>query len=230
MAIPVIEGTAITNLVSNATADTITLPASVAANDIIIIICAMDGAPTGFASSGGITMTEFMISAEASDCTIVALWGRASGGETVQNLTWTGSQQGRFMALRISGALESGSPIDVVGAASSSGGATTLAITALTPGETDTLAIASVCVDRDRVDATDGLSTANGFTETGISGSSGGANGAGLIVAEKDMPTITSTLSPTFGTWASDECVGRMFNVKEQPAGTGFAHSQVVIT
>ena len=68
-------------------------------------------------------------------------------------------------------------------------------------------------IDEANEDA-DGLATANGFSEVGTSGSSGGANGAGLIVASKGLASIGSSLSPTFGTWASDGHASRMFNLK----------------
>lgn len=231
MAVPVLEGTAITDVTSNATSATVTLPASVAADDIIILCISMDNAPTTFANSGGITMVEFGIDNEPS-VTLVYMIGRASGGETTQNITWLGSQQGRIMALRISGVDSSAALldlIDIIGAVTSGAG-TTGNVAAITSTETDTLAICAVAVDRDRVDGADGLSDAQGFTEVGTSGSSGGANGAGLIVAEKDLASVGGSLSPTFGTWASDGFVTKMFNIfSTVPVTDGFVHSQAVI-
>ena len=118
------------------------------------------------------------------------------------------------MICAVAGCTNAADPIEVIGDANSSSGATTLSATALTTLSDDTLAFCAVCVDRDRVDSGDGLSTANGFSEFSTSGSSGGANGAGLIMAEKDIASTGGTLSPTFGTWASDQCVSRMFNMR----------------
>jgi len=176
----------------------------------------MDGSPSTFAISG---FTEFNVHDEGA-CSGRWLWKRASSESGNYSLTWSGSQQGRIIALRVSGCITSGSPIDVEGTANTNGGSTTLSVNALTSTVINTLAIGAVTVDRDRVDASDGLTVANGFSEIDCagysSGSSGGANGAGAIIAEKDIPTATSSLSPTFGTWQSDQCASRMFNLKPE--------------
>ena len=204
----------------------VTLPASVAADDIIVIIFASDGDISSLASSGGITMTEILDVTEGN-CGLNVLVGRASGSETTQDVTWTGSQQGRFMALRISG-VDNGIAIadiaDIIGTEATSSAATTLAAPAITTGTDDTLAIAAVCVDRDRLDSGDVVTWTSG-TDVGVAGSSGGANGAGLAVAEKDMASGGGTLDATFGTWASDQCVAIQFNILSVAAGPTFDRS-----
>jgi len=213
MAVPVLETAQIHNITSNATSANILLPASIANNDIILMCAAMDGSPTGFSNSGGITMTEFGLSAEGT-VTLVYLIGRASGGETLQTITWTGSQQGRFETVRISGVETSGTPlekVDVIGSASTGAGTT---VTPTSPASTadDTLYISNVAVDRDRVDSSDTV-TGTGWTEVNPSGSSGGANGAGLITGELSQTTSGTPANPVFGTWASDGFAARVINI-----------------
>jgi len=213
LAVPVLEGNAITNETSNTTSSTVTLPASVAADDIIILCIACDGGPTGFASSGGISMIERGRAPEGS-VTMAFLLGRAAGSETTQDITWTGSQQLRVMALRISGidnSIALADLIDVLGATSSGAGTTATPVSSAST-VVDTLFISMVAVDRDRVDSGDTVS-GTGWTEVGVSGSSGGANGAGLIVGELDQASIGTPADAAFGTWASDGFVSRTINI-----------------
>ncbi len=214
----------------NSTSATVVAPSGIQDDDIILVYCGMDGSPTTFAISG---FAEFNIVDETS-VSGRWLWKRASSESGNYSLTWSGSQQGMIVALRVSGCITSGSPIDVEGATNTSAGATTLSATALTSTVIDTLAIAAVAVDRDRVDVSDGLSTANGFSELSCSGyasaSSGGANGAGMIIAEKDIAGAESSLSPTFGTWASDGCASRMFNLIPAVAFTTFTKTFTIDT
>jgi len=228
MAIPVNEGNAVTNVTSNTTSASINLPSSVAADDLILFICAFDGSVSNLGNSGGLTMNEITLEDQGAN-TYICGWSRASGGETTQTITWTGSQQCRVMTLRISGVDSTGDPIDQIGAGTSQSSATTQIVFGVNSSEADTLAIAAVCVDRNRVDSGDVLTTANGFSDVGTSGSSGGSNGAGLCVADKGLASSGFSSNPTFGTWASDSTASRMFNVFSTiPTVTEVVHASPV--
>jgi len=211
MAVPVLETTAETNTpTSNQTSQSVTEPSGIVDDDIIIIWVALDGSPSNIASVG------FDNVFETSQGTVLlaCLIKRASSESGAYTVTWTGGQQGRFHAQRISGCRVGGAQldvIDVIGTANTGVG-TTASPTRITSTEIDTLCLSAVAVDRDRVDGADSPS-GTGWTETGVSSSSGGANGAGAISAENDMPTIAQVEALTFGTWASDGFVSNMINL-----------------
>ncbi len=213
MAIPVVETTAISNQTSNASSKTdVTSPSGVLADDIVLIFIAIDGdAANPEANADGFaTLTSFPEGADE----IYVLWKRSTGSEPANyTVNWTGNEQARFMTVRVSGCVTSGDPWDVISSGVSNSATTTNVISRLTSTVIDTLALYAVAVDRNRVDATDTI-TGTGWTEVGISGSSGGANGAGLIVGENDMPSIEQVEAGTFGTWASDQNASRGFNLK----------------
>jgi hypothetical protein len=118
------------------------------------------------------------------------------------------------MFLRLSGVDVSGDPIDAVGA-NNTGTSTTSTPTSPASTVVDTLFIGLVAVDRDRVDGADTVS-GTGWSEVATSGSSSGANGAGLIVSELDQAAIGTPANPTFGTWTSDGFASFVFNVKPE--------------
>lgn len=221
MAVPVVEATQIFNQTSNATttgAITLSL-GTISENDIILVCSALDGAPSAFAVSGN-NSGSFIAFGNRGQGSVELDYAWVRQGATVDTtvtISWTGSEQGRFMIIRISGAREGEDILDITGAGTSNADTTTSNVDALNSTEINTLAICAVAVDRDRVDGADGFSDAQGFTEVGTSGSSGGANGAGLIVGEKDLPFAGGSLSPTFGTWVSDGNANRMFNIKGPP-------------
>ena len=230
MTIPVAEATQIHDQSSSGTttgAITLSL-GTISTDDIILVICALDGNegnPTGSGNQSG-SMNQVQLISE-SNVEIEMLWLRVGATpDTTVTISWSGTQQGRFMIVRISGALQTGNIVDVVGTGTTNSSTATAAVTAITSTVVNTLVIAGVAVDRNRVDAADGLTVANGFVELGVSGSIVGANGAGLLCGEKDLATITSSLSPTFGTWTADQMANYMINIKEEPAAGGFAHSQ----
>ena len=212
MAIPVVETTAESNQSSNATSKSdVTSPSGVIADDIVLIFIAIDGdAANPEANADGFaTLTSFPEGADE----LYILWKRSTGGEPANyTVSWTGSEQARFMTVRVSGCVTTGDPWDVISAGVSNAASVDNVINRLSSTVIDTLALYGVAVDRDRVDAADTI-TGTGWTEVGISGSSGGANGAGLIVGENDMPSIEQVEAGTFGTWASDQNASRGFNL-----------------
>ena len=218
MAIPVIESDAITNSASGTTVEA-TVPSGVEADDIILIVCSIDGDAANPTSTDFATLT----SVSEGSVEMFVLWKRATGGDTgTYTVNWTGTEIGRFTTIRISGCITTGDPWDVIGGATTSDSATTLICTALTSTVIDTLAIALLTANRNRVQADDGLTVANGFTEFSTSGNSG-VNGAGTILAEKDLASIGSSLQPTFGTWIATDCCSRMFNLlPAAPTGVEF--------
>ena len=94
MAIPVVETTAITDVTSNSTSQSVTLPSGVAEDDIILIILAFDGSPTGFNATG---YTQIARSSDPA-VTLDFLWKRATASESNPTVNWTGSEQGRITA------------------------------------------------------------------------------------------------------------------------------------
>lgn len=210
MAIPILQTNAVSNLTSNETSLVCTEPSGIVDNDIIVIICAHDGGIANIASSG----FTFVARRLEGNVTISYLQKRASSESGTYTVTWSTNQQCRIMIIRVSGCVTTADPIEVIGIQQPESGSTTNACPAITTLSNDTLAVCALACDRDRVDSADGFSIANGFTKEGVSGSSGGANGAGLIVGEKDIATEGGTLSPTFGTWVSDQNISLMFNMK----------------
>lgn len=220
MAVPVFEASGITNVTSNATTVEVNKPSGLADQEVAIILVALDGNAANPNMNGETGWNRIVLNSEGA-VEIFAFWKvitDAASEPTTWTMDWTGGQQGRFMSLRISGARQT-DPIDVEGTGSANSASTTNQTNAITSSEANTLAIAFVGVDRDRIDNADGLSDAQGFTETGVSNSSGGANGAGLIAARKDLPSAGGSGNPTFGTWASDQSIAVIFNVREVAGG-----------
>jgi len=212
MAVPILETSAITNETGNFESTLVTEPSGLVDNDIILIWVSLDGSVSGINSSGFDLVFE---TNNGTSNTLGLLIKRASSESGAYTVNWTGSQQGRFMSQRISGCRSTGTQLDVIDitGTANTGTATTASPTRITSTEIDTLCLSAVGVDRDRVDAAD-VPSGTGWTEVDISGSSGGANGAGLICAENDMPLIEQVEALTFGTWASDDFVSNMINLK----------------
>jgi len=213
MTVPVIETTSLKNQTSNVETTVITAPSGIQTGDLLFIIIALDGDAANPSASGFVQMPA------TSEGTVELYFLRktaelADESKADYTVNWTGSQQGRFIMCRISGKIGTG--IHIVGTGNT-GNATTAAVNAITTTVVNTLAIACCAVDRDRVDDADDLTIPNGFTEFQTSGSSGGANGVGLIVAQKDMPVAADTLQPTFGTWVSDGFASRMVTILGDP-------------
>lgn len=229
MAIPIVESNAVTDVTSNSSSAVITLPSGVTTDDIIIIICALDG--TGHAPSAtGYTL----ISGAGADEGTVALhylWKRAGASESNPTVNWTGSEQGRFMTLRISGCWKNGSPLDDDTNTPFQETNSVGSISVVTATFNDTLLIAAVAVDRDRVDSGDGVFTGNGHVDVGVAGSSGGANGAGLCVARLGQAGTGSFLGGTFGTWEIDGVAGNAFNLRPtggEPTASPFSQGVII--
>ena len=209
-AIPVIEGSTNTNI--SGTSSTVNLPSGVSANDIIILVISLDGTAGNPQSSGGISMTQFGGTSQGT-VELFYLWGRASGGETTQGITWTGNENGIVNAIRISGALQTGSPLDVIGTGST-GATTTLTPVSSASTVTNTLFISAVAVDSNKVAGADTV-TGTGWTEVGTSASQGATSGAGIIVGSLNQATVANPADPVFGTWVSDGVAGNTFSIKE---------------
>lgn len=229
MAVPVIETFTVTNTTGNPTTIDLNAPAGIVEDDMIIIVVSLDGVDANPQSTG---FTQFGVVSE-SNTELYYLIKRATASEpATYTVTWTGNEAGRFTVLRISGVLQSGSAIntvDIIGVADAGEG-TTANVIAITSTEIDTLAICAVSVDGDVIDGLVDFDDAQGFGLEGLQGSSGGPGGVGQIVGSKDLPSIGSSLSPTFGTWAtSEQFATRMFNLRPEPAAVGFVHSQAVI-
>jgi hypothetical protein len=227
MAIPTVAATQIHDQATNVTttgAITLSL-GTISEDDVIIILTALDGTP-GVVSVSGNQSGSATVIRRNDETNVQATAHRLIVGatpDTTITTSWTTSQQGRIMFVRLTGVDVTGDPIDAVGA-NNNGTGTTATPTSPASTVVDTLFIGMVAVDRNRVDAADTV-TGTGWSETGTSGSSGGANGAGLIVGELDQASIGTPANPVFGTWTSDEFASFVFNVIGAEI-TGFPHSQ----
>jgi hypothetical protein len=233
MGIPVIEATQIFNQTSNGTSTgAITLSlGTISENDVIIVYAILDGTngnPTASGNNSG-AFTEIVNADQGGAVEGSALWVRQGATpDTTVTVSWTGSEQGRFMLIRISGCLETGNIVDVVAATSflSSGFATAFFDAANDrldpPTEADTLYMGFFGVDRDRVDSGDGV-ISGAWLDTGTAGSSGGATGVGLLGVERDQAPNSIPPNVTVGTWTADEVAGHSFNIKGQPAADDLA-------
>ncbi len=232
MTIPVVEATQVFNVTSNATSTgAITLSlGTIATDDIILAIIALDGTggnPTGVINQSPTTMTALQ-NTDEGNVEIEMLWIRVGATPpTTLTLSWTGAEQCRVMIMRISGALKGADIIDTIGTGLTNGATTTATPVSDASTEIDTLYIGAVAVDRDRVDSGDGIISGTGWSTLGTSGSSGGANGAGLVVGELDQAAIGNPADPGFGTWASDQIAAYVINIKSPPPAT---RSQVFIS
>lgn len=224
MVVPIIESYTVSNS-SLGTSHTVITPAGIQNNDILLIIVSLDG-DSGDAQSVGF---EQFGAVSQSTTELFYLIKRADNESGNYNVTWTGNERGRFTIFRISGVRQVGNAIDAVDiiGVENIGAANTANVPAIISTEADTLAICAVSVDRNVVDDTMGFSDAQGFTVNGEP-DSGFVGGAGQIIGSKGLPSIGSSLSPTFGTWTNDEGFAtRMFNLK--PSVSAVSSSQAVI-
>jgi len=228
MTVPVFETFTVTNSASNSTSLVVPAPAGLVENDIIIIAVALDGNAGNPQSTG---FTQFGAASQGS-VELAYLIKRATDSEPANyTVTWTGNERARITVIRVSGVVTTGAAldqVDVIGTANT-GTATSSPVPAITSTVIDTLAIATVAVDSTGVQGGDGLTVANGYVDEGTAGN-GGSQGAGQMLASKDLPSIGSSLSPTFGWTNSQEFVTNQFNLIGISAPpVGFAHSQAVI-
>jgi hypothetical protein len=103
MAFPSIAGTQKSVESASVTAHDATLPASVAADDILIVWIFQDGASGGFTWPAGWTevLDSAVVSTEAS---VTVGWRRATGGETTVQVTSVNAERSTHIAVRITGA------------------------------------------------------------------------------------------------------------------------------
>lgn len=229
----VIEDAVITNLTTNQNSLVVDLPAGIALNDLIYVIQGLDG--NGGNAQLPIEYTRIVAqnSQGNTGCEMFVWWKRATASEpSTVNMTWTGNEQCRVVVLRISGAILTGDPIDIVGVIATAQ-ATNITAAAIISTVIDTLALANFVADSSRISASSFLSAVAGFTnETVVPGSSGGPFGCGVAIYDKDLPAIGSSDSPTFDTnnTIDDALLGVIINIKPASAPpAGFAHSQAVI-
>ena len=103
MAFPSIAGTQTSVETASVAAHDVTLPASVAADDILIAWVFQDGASGGFSWPAGWTevLDSAVVSTEAS---VTVGWRRATGGETTVQVTSVNAERSTHIAVRITGA------------------------------------------------------------------------------------------------------------------------------
>lgn len=228
MTVPVFETFTVTNSPSNSTSLVVPAPAGLVENNMIVIAVTLDGNAGNPQSSG---FTQFGVASQGS-VELAYLIKRATDSEPANyTVTWTGNERARITVIRVSGVVTTGAAIDqvdVIGAANSGASGTSSPVPAITSTVIDTLAIATIAVDSTGVQSGDGLTVANGYVDEGTPGNSG-AQGVGQMLASKDLPSIGSSLSPTFGWTNSQEFVTNQFNLIGISAPpVGFVHSQSV--
>lgn len=194
----------VTSLIVNA-------PPDLAENDMIVIIVAIDGDAANPQSAG---FTQFGVASQGA-VELAYLIRRATDSEpATYAVTWTGNERARISVIRVSGCPTTGTAldqVDVIGA-TNTGSATSSSVPAIVSTVPDTLAICSIAVDGTGIQTGDGLTTPQGFVDEGTADNNG-ATGAGQMLASKDLPSIGSSLSPTFGWTSSQEFVTNMFNL-----------------
>jgi len=215
MAVPVVETSSVVTATSNVDTIDVNVPSGVQIDDIVLIVIAIDGdAANPEANSDGFAT---LTSTSEGAVELYFLWKRLSAVDSgTYTVNWTGNQQGVFYTVRISGCITTGDPWDVISSAVTNSSTTNNIVNRLTSTVVDTLAFYAVAVDRDRVESGDTI-TGTGWTEVGSSVSSGGANGAGLIMGENDMPSIAQVDAGTFGLWQAEQNTSRGFNLKAPP-------------
>lgn len=227
MAVPIFETFTVTDS-GFGTSSVVPKPAGTVENDILVIIVSLDG-NAGDPISSGFTQFGYVSQGAIEHAYLIK---RAGSSESANyTVTWMGNERARISVIRVSGCPITGTALDQVDeiSAETTGTATSALVPAIFSSIVDTLAIAVVTVDGTGIQSGDGLSDAQGYVDEGIAGNNG-ATGAGQMIASKNLPTMGSSLSPTFGWTNSQEFVTSQFNLIGIPTPpTDFPHSQAVI-
>lgn len=201
MAAPVDVASVVSSNGASVTAHVVTLPASIAAGDIIIAQVMMDGASGGFSwPSPWVEVKDATIGASVASITVG--WLRASGGETSVTVTSVNAERSTHIAKRITGAHGTSAPEFSTGA---TGTGTTPNPDSLTAswGAEENLWGAYYGVDTGGPSA---YPLTGGQISTGVAVTSaayGGACSQAMTQATLDPGTFTNTLSDDWfaGTW-----------------------------
>lgn len=209
--IPVLESFSHTEIATDATSVVATAPTGIQDDDILLMIVSLDddGVVNTVTSTGFTELDDYNLSGSHKQ---TILWKRASSESGNYTVNWTDSQDGVVSIVRISGATNSGSPIDVQGITNDVF-ADNITPNDITSTINNTLALSFCSVDRNyRVS---GSSTVSGTGWTLISTpTSYGADGVGFMWVEKDVPTAGSVGQPTFTFDSSDQAIGLTINIK----------------
>jgi len=197
MAVPVLETEAVTNVTSNSTSMEVIKPASIADDDVVLIGIEIDGASANPNMDGETGWTR--IATIEQGTTELAVFAKritnAAGEPSTWTIDWTGSEQARAQAIRVSGVHTSGNFWEL--SLGNSGSGTTITSNGLTTSNDDQLCIAFHGADRDVISGSSTVGGTGWSLEVGTPGSSGGANGAGILLAEKDIATAGATEDAT---------------------------------
>ena len=230
MAIPVVE-TVQGSGFGGVSAPSMAVPAGIVADDILIIImCAASSSGSPIwddTTNKPQTGTWTLIGTTGSgtpDTHIAAWWSRAVGGESavVVQCAITAPQCGMYF--RISGALESGDPIDTSALTlTGSAGGNPQSITGITTGEANTLALYGISLDggdtlSHSVDSAWTESLEIGGTNTGSAGITGSAGFQDIA----GTSTASGTADVTYQ-GGNEGCTGIVFNIKEEPSAGGIS-------
>jgi hypothetical protein len=225
MAVPAFQTDAVTNVTVNSTTMEVTKPSGLADDDVVLIGLSLDG---DAAAANMDNETGWTLIASASEGTVeLFVFAKritnAAGEPTTWTVDWTGGEQGRAQAIRVSGCHTSGNFWEV--GATNTGSSATITSNALTTSSDDQLAVAFHAADRAGIDGSTTIGGTGWSLVIGTPGASSGPNGSGILLGEKDIATAGTTENATSSIstegWASVQVSLQSI----APAG-GFAHSQ----
>lgn len=209
MAIPVIQSRSEQKLTSNNTTITITAPAGIVDNDVLIICLATDGNSTNHIFPSGFVLIG-EVHAPLNRATLLVLFKIASSESGNYIVTWTGNEQAIAEMYRIDGAVL-GSEIQDPNESNTGTSALATITPAIATDSTDSLVLVVMGIDRDRV-TVDGGGDADYVVED--VDQSGGANGAGVGVQSRGQVSAGVPPQCDLTLTASDEWAALWFAIK----------------
>ena len=203
MAFPTIATSAVGDQTSNSTSWTITYPSSIASGDLLLVIISSDGTATASDAATGFTLVRAAVDGDTAANKIVIFEKIADGTETgTFTYTNSGSEQGSWLALRITGWYGSGLPANGAGQQDGDGmSIVSYAPAATSPGTAILVGVSGGAMNPANWDVEDTLWIACGAWDstptatakdanytypTGMPRTSGGAGGAGLAVSYRE--------------------------------------------
>lgn len=194
MAAPAFVSATAQSAANATTAPSVTLPTT-AADDILILVGVSGGATTQITPAGTYSGGAWTLIDGGSWTTGWGgcFWSRATGNHTGQTVTATTVDSGSLLVVRISGAITSGSPIDVATGASVAAANGTLS--AITTTVADTLVCLTAATDDNQVKS-NFTKNAVAMSNLSLATSSGGAD-SGVGYANSSQAATGTTGSFT---------------------------------
>lgn len=214
MAFPTVEGTSSGNGTPSSSITTVTLPSSIAANDLILIFVTNSGGQSVENAPSGYTLIDVH---QSGDQTCIAAYYKiAAGGETSTTIDWFGTPDGdAYICYRITG-YNSTTPVAFISTQESNGAQTTPDPASLSPswGSADNLWLALINCGAD------------GGTPTAPSGYSNllfqtGTGTPDCFIASSQKTATASSENP--GAYSANSSVYQEMTVAIQPAAAAFS-------